>query len=332
MRALVTGANGFIGSNLCRVLIERGYEVVAFVLPGTNEKNLEGTKVRIIHGDILEPKSLKNAMSGVDTVFHLAALVTDWGSRELFMRVNVQGTRNVLDAAVGAKAKRFVYMSSLAIHKFKGWNGADENAPRENFRYPYSASKIAAEDLCNRYFREGKIETVIVRPGFVIIGPGDVMFFYRIAQVLEQHKPYGTINGGRAKFCYSYVENLVDGMVFVAESGKSAGETYIISDGILTWKAFNEAVSHALGVKNPTASIPYRVAYPLVAVMEQTYKLFGSKNPPPLTRYRISVQARDLSFVSNKIEKLGYRPKVSLDEGLRRTVEWYKQQKRVAQI
>lgn len=327
MRALVTGANGFIGSNLCRALIGRGHEVVALVLPGTSEKNLEGMKVEIVHGDILRQESLKNAVSGVDAVFHLAALVTDWGSRGLFMKVNVQGTKNVLDAAVEAKVRRFVYMSSLAVHSFSGWDGADESAPRGNFRYPYSASKIAAEELCNGYFRENKIETVIVRPGFVIFGPGDMMFFYRIAEVLERNKLYGTINRGRAKFCYSYVENLVDGMVFVCESGKAAGETYIIADGVLTWKEFNESISSALGVRAPTASIPYWAAYPFVALMEWTYRLLRRKNPPPLTRYRISVQARDLFFVSDKIKSLGYSPKISLDEGLRRTVGWYRRQK-----
>ena len=327
MKVLVTGANGFVGSNLCKGLLEHGYEVRALVLPGTNEKNLAGLDVEIVQGNLLEPDSLKIAVENVDIIFHLAALVSDWGPRKLFMDVNFHGVKNILDMAVDAKVKRFVFMSSLAIHKFKGWNGADENTPRENCENPYSESKIASEDLCNEYFRNSKIETVIVRPGFVIFGPGDMMLFYRVAKTLEQGKIYGTINKGVAKFCYSYVENLVDGLILTGEHKKAAGETYIITDGGLTWNEFNESIACKLGVKPPSTSIPSWLAYPFVTILEYIYKLVKSKNAPLLTRYRVGVQAKDCFFVSYKIEKeLGYQAKISLEEGLNRTINWYKKQ------
>lgn len=143
--------------------------------------------------------------------------------------------------------------------------------------------------------------------------------------MLEQGGTYGAINKGRARVCYSYVENLVEGLLLVGEHEKAAGETYIIADGTTTWHEFNDALARALEVEAPAASIPYWAAYPIALILELSYRLFGKKNPPPLTRYRIAVQARDLAFVAEKVEQeLGYRPKVSLQEGLRRTVAWYR--------
>ncbi|MHA1377460.1 MAG: NAD-dependent epimerase/dehydratase family protein [Candidatus Helarchaeota archaeon] len=330
MNFLVTGANGFIGSNLIEKLIERGHQVRAMVLEGTDESNIENIKDKIekVYGDITRPESL-NFFNGIDVVIHLAALLSDWGPDEIFMRINFEGTRNVLNAAIKAGVKRFVFMSSLTVHGFKNFNNANEETTYNPYN-GYARSKKAVEDLLNGC---KWIETVIVRPGFVIFGPRDRLFSYEAYSRVENGKLYGTINKGKALTCYSYVENLVDGLILVSIHEKAANSTFIITDGpIITWKEFNEKMFAPLEVdlrkKAKFSSIPYGLAYFFVGLLEGVYKLFRRKQGPILTLYRIKVQSKNLAFINSKIvNELDYNPKITLDEAFKRTYEWYKTEK-----
>lgn len=327
MKFFITGANGFIGSNLTKKLVEIGHEVRALILKGTDESNLDEIqdKIEKVYGDVTDINSIRSLLEGIDVIVHLAARVLDWGTETLFIRLNYAGTKNVLNAAVKAGVKRFIFMSSLTVHGFEGFKNANETTPYKPYN-AYARSKKAVEDLLNEYFTQGKIETCIVRPGFTIFGPNDRLFSYEVYGRIVNGKSFPVVNKAKALTCYSYVENLVDGLILVAEHPKAAGQTYIISDGpIIPFKDFMVKMFAASGKKLKLMSVPYCLAYPAAGLLEGIYKLFRSQKGPPITLYRVKVIATDLGFSNEKIiEDLGYQSAVELDEAFKRTFEAFK--------
>jgi nucleoside-diphosphate-sugar epimerase len=138
------------------------------------------------------------------------------------------------------------------------------------------------------------------------------------------------ISRGRPLTCPTYVENLIDAILLAIDRKDTVGETFIITDGLeITWKEYMDKIAEKLGVRRPLFSVPYPVAYSAAAVCEAILKLFRSKKPPIITRYRIANVGKDYHFSIKKARaKLGFQPRVSLDEGMERTVEWYKSNSR----
>jgi len=257
-------------------------------------------------------------------VIHLAGIVDDWGPRDLYMKVNYEGSKNILDAGLKTGINRFVFMSSLSVHGFEGFKNNEENTPYTPFN-AYAESKMKVEELLNLNYEENNIDMVIVRPGFIIFGPRDVKYsLEQYDRIYKKHK-FECVSKGKAVSCYSYVENLVDGLILVSTHPKAAGETFIISDGpIITFRELMEKMFASCDVELKLTSIPYWLAYPVVALLEGIYKLFRRKKGPLLTRYRVNVASKDLGFVNDKIVKeLGYDPKINLEEACKRTFDWY---------
>jgi nucleoside-diphosphate-sugar epimerase len=147
VRVLVTGANGFVGAALCRKLIERGDEVTGLVRKTSDLSSLENLSIRLVVGSLGAPTSLDEAVHDIEIVYHVAAAVSDWGTLKQFRRINVEGTRNLIEASVKAGVKRFVYVSSVAVHSFVDARDLDENAPQFPTPFPYAQSKREAESL-----------------------------------------------------------------------------------------------------------------------------------------------------------------------------------------
>jgi nucleoside-diphosphate-sugar epimerase len=323
---LVTGANGFIGSALCRALRDRGADVRGLVLSGTDTRVLDEMHVPFHTADICEPDSLPGPLAGVKTVFHLAALVKDWGPREAFRKVNTDGTRNVLAAAAHAGATRFVHMSTLAVHRFTGHVDADENVPADAATFGYGASKIEAERLVRAAHAAGRLETTIVRPGAVIFGPRDTTAFVHLAPALERGA-LPLVDGGRPLTCYSYAENLADGLIAAAARPEASGETFVITDDLkIRLGDLFGALCEELGAPRSFRSVPAPLALAAGWLLDALWRLAGAKDPPPAHRYRVGIVARDFHFSCAKAKRvLGYAPRVPLREGLRRTVAWYRE-------
>ncbi|MHA1230604.1 MAG: NAD-dependent epimerase/dehydratase family protein [Candidatus Helarchaeota archaeon] len=327
MKALVTGANGFIGSNLVRELLNKNIEVKALILKGTNEKFLNGLNVLKIYGDVTKPKTIENIMKDVDVVYHLAAIPSDWWNKSI-MEVNYNGTKNILEEAINSGVKRFIFMSSLVVHGFKNFHDADENTPIIDLKKagrPYTKSKILCEKLLNE--NKDKIEIVIIRPGFTIFGPNDIMTSFEICNTLETGSlPF--LNHGKAKMCYSYVENLVNGLILVSNHKKAAGETFILCDDkpqYISFYEFIDTICKELNVKTPTTSIPYALAFPIISLYENICRIFRKKKAPKLTTYRLRVAKYNLCFKCDKAKKLlNYNPEIDFNEAIKRTVDWYK--------
>jgi nucleoside-diphosphate-sugar epimerase len=324
--ALVTGANGFIGSCLVRTLLDRGWTVRSLVLKGTSLEFLEGARTEVFFADICEPETLGPALQGMDTVFHLAALARDWGPADLFMKVNASGTENVLRAASAAGASRFVLASSLAVHDYCGHHGANEDAAVDCPPWlAYGRSKVLAERHVRRFHEQGGIEGVVIRPGIFPFGPNDTTSFSRLAAALEKGL-FAYVNHGRARLCTAYVENLCHGMELAGRRPAAAGRTYVITDGVdISWRELMELFCRELGARPPRLSIPFRAAHAAAVAAESLWTGLGLRSEPPLTRYRARLMRGDLFFVSGRArDEMGYAPPVPLDEGIRRTVAWYR--------
>ncbi|MCW5828290.1 MAG: NAD-dependent epimerase/dehydratase family protein [Deltaproteobacteria bacterium] len=324
MKAVVTGGAGFIGSHLVRALLDAGIDVRVFDLPQAVRENLAGLPVEWHPGDLTRPDDVLDACEGMDLVFHLAALVSDWGEWNLFERVNVGGTRNVLDAARVTGSQRTVMMSSLAVHPYTGWRMADETTPREPGGNPYRRSKILAEDICREAVRNGQPVTVI-RPGVFPFGERDRTSFLPLVKALKSGL-YVHINRGDALITTAYAGNLARGMVQAALSERAAGETYILGDAEpVRWRDLMARIALRVGAPVPTASVPGWFADRLSDGFEAVWSRLGRKEAPPLTRYRTSVPQRDLWFVSAKAGRhFGYQPETGLNEALDRTVQWWR--------
>jgi len=324
MRTFITGINGFIGSNLATRLIAEGQEVSGLVRKTSNLSFLEGLKVKLFFGDLSDEALLDKATQGIDVVYHVAGRASDWGPIELFRKVNVEGTKNLMESSVNSGVKRFVFISSAAVHGFRGFRDATEDSPKTATIFPYSITKREAEDLVNRYHRERGLPTLIIRPGNVF-GPRDRVTFAKMAELIEKGQMV-YISRGRPLTCPTYVENLIDAILLAVDRKDTVGETFIITDGLeITWKEYMDKIAEKLGVRRPLFSVPYPVAYSAAAVCEAILKLFRSKKPPIITRYRIANVGKNYHFSIKKARtKLGYQPRVSLDEGMERTVEWYR--------
>lgn len=325
MKILVTGANGFIGSELVRRLLERDAEVRC--LYHRSRDRLKGLNVHLVRGSITDPVSLPAAVEGVEVVYHLAGSgrAGDWGSRKWFFEQNADGTRNLLDAAVNAGVRRFVQVSSLAVHRFTGHLDADEETPADQEKYAYGASKLAAERHVQKARDENRIETGIVRPAVVVFGPEDTTAFVHMAPLLEKGR-WTHVQGGKPFLCYTYVSNLADGLLLAGTHEKAAGETFNITDDLqIRWKEFISAVIHAFQVRERATSFPVPVARAAGISLEAIFKLFRIKNPPPITDYRTALVSKDFHFSCKKAKRLlGYMPAVRFSEGLDRTVAWYR--------
>jgi len=321
--ALVTGINGFIGSNLAERLLNEGWKVRGLVRKTSDLKFLKGLDIEYYYGDITEPNTLDEPMKGVYQVFHVAALSSDWGHYEKFYKINVEGTLNVAKAAHKASVERMVYISTVAMYGFGRLN-VKESDEKLHTDFPYCQTKRLAEEKVMDFVKESGLRLTAVKPGNVY-GVKDHTFIEKYLDALESGKA-GYVDGGKRKTCPVYVENLVDGIMLASQKEEAIGETFFITDGMdITWKEFTDKLADEMNLKRPTSSFPFFLAYAVAFVMEFIYTALDTKEPPILTRYRIFNGGKDYTFSIEKARKiLGYEPKIQFEEAIKRTVNWYR--------
>ena len=323
MKALVTGATGFVGSHVARVLAEKGAELRVLVRSSSNLKNIEGLNAERVVGDLRDADSLEKAMSGCDAVFHVAADYRLWvHDPEQMYKANVEGTRALLKAAKESGVRRVVYTSSVATMGFIS-NGhlADENSPvsLDNMIGPYKRSKFMAEQVALEAGRK-EMDVVTVNPT-TPVGDHDI-----------KPTPTGRIVVDFLKKKFpAYVDtglNLVDvdecarGHVEAFEKGQS-GERYILGGENLTLKQILDKLGAITGLPSPTIKIPYVVALAAGVVDEVfTGRIMGKE--PRATIDAVRMGKKKMFVTSAKAEReLGWR-QVTVDNALQRAVDWFR--------
>jgi len=330
MEILITGATGLLGRHLITALQERGDSLRALVLPDEDTRWLEEHHVAIYRGDVRAPGTLTAPMRRVDIVFHLAGMMGVWRPLRDYHAVNVMGTENVCRAALAAGVRRLVHISSWTVYGMDLGQPAREDFPLTPFPEPYAMTKAEGDRVVQRLIANEHLPAVIIRPG-TFFGPGDRLHFGRMADRLRAGK--GIIVGsGRNALPFVYVTDVVQGLILAASSERAIGQAYNISnDQPLTQEAFLRAIAQEIGVKPPHIHVPYRALYAAAFTAEQVAALTRSQKQPIVTRLGVKLFGTDNRHSIDKARvELGYRPRVSLREGVRLAAVWYREEHMLA--
>jgi ornithine--oxo-acid transaminase len=323
---LITGATGFIGGNLARRLVAQGCQVRCLVRASSDTSMLDELGVEIAVGDLTRATSLRSAADGCRYVFHCGALVSDWATTQEISRINVAGTRNLLEAAVGASVQRFIHFSTTDVYGYPGAAAIDESHAARRFRNWYAQTKLAAEAEVRHVERANGLETVILRPA-TVYGPHSRDVIGEIARAIRS----GTmllVDRGRAVAGLCYVENLVDAALIAQRHDGAPGQAFNVSDGLdVTWKEFTDGLARGLGYDQVRWTLPYWAANGIAFSLEHGYRLLRRTTrlttSPLLSRQAVHVLGRDQDFSTRKArEVLGWEPRVDYESGLAATVAW----------
>jgi nucleoside-diphosphate-sugar epimerase len=324
MKILVTGGTGFTGKALVKRLLDLGHEVVSLdYREGLKTDEIRSWGATVVIGSVTDRAVVEQCMEGVDIVHHLAAAFRELDVPNSFYdEVNVGGTRNVLEAAFKVGVKKFIYTSTCGVHGNVDNPPGDENAPIRPADY-YQRTKYEAEPLVLEYHRKG-MPAVILRPA-AIYGPGDPERFFMIFKRVRKGF-FPMFGSGKTLYHPLYIDNLVDVMILAMEPGKGDGEAYLIADEeYVEIETLVKKIAQALGV---TVKMPHFPVLPLVIaghICEKVCKPF--KITPPIFPRRVDWYRQNRAFSIEKAKKdPGYRPLVGLDEGLKRTGAWYREE------
>ena len=323
-RVLITGATGFLGGRLAqRLATEAGYPVRGLARTPEKGRWLAELGVEIVQGDVTDPASLQAAMEGCGIVYHAAAWVRETGAREEVWAVNVQGTANVVEAALAAGVGRFIHVSSCGVYGSLQRLDIDETTPPRLSGDLYRDSKLEAEQVVLQAIRERGLPGVIVRPSQVY-GPGSPQFTVRPVKAILEGKMV-LVDGGRHLAKPVYIDNLVDALILCAEVAGVEGEILNITDGYtVTWAEFFGAYARMLG-KEKLPSVPYPVAW-LVALLNEIQAAVQGKKATLNRKVLTTLRSRN-SFSNRKARVLlGWEPRVDFQEGMRRSQEWLRQE------
>ncbi len=326
MKALVTGATGFLGGALTRRLHGMGWDVTAL---GRNPKKLnelEDMGVHPFRADISKKDQLRGAFKGQEIVFHCAAFPSPWGNYERFYQANVIGTRNVTRACLENKVKRLVYVSTPSIYfNYNSRTNVKENDPLPEPVSNYAHTKLLAEEEIDKSFADG-LAVVSIRPR-ALIGEGDTVIFPRLIPRLKSGR-LPILGDGENIVDLTYIENVVDALLLCSESPASTlGKKYNITNGepVKIWRLI-ERICDELRYPRPRRRIPYRAADAVAGMLEFVYSLVPFSPEPPLTRLSVSMMANNTTLdISAARNELGYQPKVSIEEGVARFLKWWKE-------
>ncbi len=319
----VSGATGFTGGHLARRLAEDGYHVKALVRPGKKVDTLKALKVEIVPGDLTDAESLSGVLSGVDEVYHIAAVYREEGiDRNLFWDVNVGGTENLLKEAKSAGVKRFIHCSTVGVQGEIKNPPAKEEDPFNPGDY-YQQSKLDGELLALDFFKKEGLPGVVFRP-VGIYGPGDTRFL-KLFKMIQSGK-FAMFGSGNVLYHLTYIDDLIKGIKLVGEVPGIEGEVFTLAgERYTTLNEWVEILAEVLKASVPKLHLPVWPLWTAGAVCEFLCQPF--KISPPIYRRRVDFFIKDRAFDITKAKtRLGYFPQIDLKEGLSKTAQWYYEQ------
>jgi len=322
MKALVTGACGFIGGHLVETLLSKDYEVHCLIRKESNIRALEKQKVSLCLGSYDDKSSLISAVRGKDYVFHLGAAIDapDW---QTFYTVNTLGTKNLIAAAAEANLglKRFIYVSSIAASgPSKRGSLKSEKDPCRPITF-YGKSKLLAENAINQY--RHLIPAVIIRlPNVLGVREQKVLTVLKFVK----NRIFPLLGNGEKQTSLCFVEDAVRALILAAEKTEASGQTYFVTDDrAYSWRELVACLARYLEVDGSVFKLHHWELLALAGVSELVANLI---NASPLVSTHEILATRNYYWLydSRKIEsELGFRPQVHFDEGMRAIIRWYQE-------
>jgi nucleoside-diphosphate-sugar epimerase len=323
---LVTGASGFIGGHLAQRLAHDSYSVRCLVRESSDTKLLDALDVELVRGDLTDAASLARAVEDCRYVFHCGALVSDWATKDEIIKINVTGTRSLLEASAAAAVRRFVHVSTTDVYGYPDQAATDESYVSTRFCNWYAQTKRDAEAEVRRAEREHTLDAVILRPA-TVYGPGSVEVVGEIARAIRRRNML-LIDRGRPIAGLCYVDNAIDAALLALHSDAAPGQAFNLSDGLdVTWRQFTDDLAASLDSPPVRWSMPYPLASSIGFSLEHGYRLLrrttGLSAPPLLSRQAVQVLGKNQAFSNRKArEALGWSPRVGYRDGLEATLAW----------
>ncbi len=319
---LVTGGRGYLGSNIVDRLRHCGEDVSVFARPHNDGDPTTSDMNGIFFGDIRDSDAVESAVKGVDTVIHLVSNFRKGGSdKDDAYAVNVQGTQNVLNAALKHRVKRYIHCSTIGVHGDVREIPANEQTPF-NPTDLYQETKLMAEKAVWKCYEETKLPITVIRP-ISLFGPGDLRML-KLFRMIKKGQ-FIMVGKGEALFQPAYIDDVVDGFLLCLQKDQAIGEAFIIGgEEYVPLKELVSMIAHDLDVPVPHRHIPLKPALWAATLCEKICVPLGIE--PPLHRRRMSFFQNNRAFSVDKVKSLlGYTPKVTLREGIRRTIQWYEE-------
>jgi nucleoside-diphosphate-sugar epimerase len=315
--AFVTGGSGFIGGRLIRRLVSEGWSVRALARSPSAAEKVREAGAEAVEGDLERLGHMRSGAEGCSHAFHAAAHLGEWGSRAEFERINVVGTRNVLDACRDAGVNRFIHIGTeAALLAGRPLVNVNEDEPlRPDSKAPYAATKAMAEQAVRDANDDG-FETVVVRPRLVW-GRGDTTVLPNLIRAIETGR-FSWIGGGRHLTSTTHVDNTVHGLMLGAERGK-AGGVYFVTDGEpVVFRDFVTELVGTQGVEIPDRNMPAALARFSAGACEAAWRTLPLRGVPPVTRIAVWLSSLETTIdISRARTELGYEPVRTADEGMR---------------
>lgn len=312
----VTGATGFVGGALCQRLLAEGARVHGLARNPEKGQALAATGVEVVEGDITNHPRMAEVVVGADVVMHVAAHLGP-GTKQQYRAGNVDATRNLAQASAEAGVGRFVYTSSIAALGFIGDDRVDETKPLREYGDRYGDTKVAAERALHEVERETGLEIAIARLGMVY-GPRSRSWAVRMFNFVRSGLL--PLIGGEQALAYPvYIDNLLDGLLLCATHPAAAGQTFLFVDDPTTWAEYLGSFRVMLGKPRRIWRVPRWPVMLAVTLLD------------PFVRRRNLRYLADMfggrGVVSNQKAKdvLGWQPRISLEEGMRRTEAWLRE-------
>ncbi len=325
MKVLVTGATGFTGGHLASTLAGRGDEVRALVRPRSRAKfdasPLARHGVAAAEGDLTDAAAVRRAAEGVDVVYHIAATYREAGQPDSAYRaINVEGTRNVLEAAKAGGAQRVVHCSTGGVHGHIANPPATEEAPF-NPGDVYQETKLEAERAAREFGTRTGFDVVVARP-IGIYGPGDTRFLKMFRGIARRNFPM--IGSGTPFYHLTFIDDLVEGFRLCGTVAAAKGRTYLLAGPrYTTLEQLVGMVARELNVAPPQIHWPVWPFWTAGLLCEMV--CIPLRIEPPIFRRRVDFYTKSRAFDTTRARaELGFAPKVDLEEGIKRTADWYR--------
>jgi nucleoside-diphosphate-sugar epimerase len=303
-------------------LSRRGYQVTALVRDASRAADLGAAGVAIAHGDIRDRAAVERASRSADVVYHIAAVYRQAGLRAAEYRaINADAVRTIVEAAAASGVRRVVHCSTVGVHGDVEHPPANEDAPLRPGDV-YQETKLEGEAIARDAGAASGVEVVIARPTG-IYGPGDRRLLKLFRGVARRR--FVILGSGRIYYHLTYIDDLVEGFRLCAEVPRAAGRTYILAGAEVTTLAELAAlIADEAGVGPPRLRVPVWPVWIAGAACEAICAPFGIE--PPLYRRRVDFFTKSRAFdITRAREELGFAPRIGLREGIRRTLDWYRQ-------